>query len=1279
MRWLLFSLLFATTTGCFWLPTGGEPEDTGERRPDDPTADEDGDGFTAEDDCDDERSDVHPGADELCDYVDNDCDGVIDEDDAVDASTWYVDEDGDYFGDPDDTVVACLPPSGHAENGDDCDDLDAEVNPDAIERCDGVDNDCNGLVDDDDPDVSGTTTWYVDGDGDGYGTDAILAESCVQPSGAATLTGDCDDSDPAYHPSADEDDCTDPADYNCDGSTGYVDADGDGFAACEECDDSDAAVNPGADETCNEVDDDCDDLIDDDDPDVTGTSSWYQDADADGYGDTHTSTEACEAPSGHVAIDGDCDDDEGSVHPDTLEWCDGIDNNCDGDIDGVGAVDEHLWFADLDGDGYGDPGTTTWACDAPSGYVSVSYATDCDDGDAAVNPSADELCDTVDNDCDGDVDEDDAVDVTTWYADDDGDGYGDPSDDLLACSMPSDHVADSSDCDDGDADIHPGAAEMCSDGVDDDCDGTADDGCSTTEYHCGPIIADETWSAGSLHIVTCDVNVGGSANPTLTIEGGAEIQVLPAARIDVGWSNQGRLDVQGGSTGVLMTSSSTTSPAPGDWDGLLLGSYDSGSQIEGLTLEYGGGNLYGGVLIYNASPTITDSVIADNAYAGIYVQGTGTPTISGSSILDNEGDGVAASLGALAVVSGASFADNLVTGNLGHPLQIPAAYGGALDASSSYAGNGDDRVVLLDDTIDTDSSWQALDVPYLLQGSIQIEGGAAPKLVIEDGAELQGDSGASVLVGYGNYGSLTVSGGSSGVLFTSSQTSPSPGDWYGLHFGQYDAGSSLTGATVSYAGATGLGATYDYYAGIEMIDCSVDNSSTAGLYANGSEPAISGSSFEDNVGNGVTIHSSGGLSRSGSPSFTGNTMTGNGGYPISLPADYLGELADDNDMSGNILDSVGVQGDYVTQDASWRAQPVHYQVLDDIHVEGSAAPVVTVMDGVEMRFGTGLFMSVGYSNQGGLLVQGGSTGVLFGSAETTPLPGDWDGLLTGTQTTTCSLDGLTLEHGGGTGYGGLYVYGGDVSVSGSVLQENAGSGIYVANGTLDLTNSSLLDNDDHGLELDTSGALASGGTGVTGCTFSGNAEHPVALPADHVGKLDASSSYTGNGEDSVLVKADTVQSDASWQALDVFYLLEGDVSVEGSASPQLTIEAGAELQHETGVDILVGNRNQGSLVVSGSSSHPVSFTSAQASPVPGDWSGIYLGRYCDDSTTSIEHAEIAYGGANGYGNVYMYSCDATIADSTVRDSSAWGIYAWSSSPSVSGITYSGNASGDIGP
>ena len=106
----------------------------------------------------------------------------------------------------------------------------------------------------------------------------------------------------------------------------------------------------------------------------------------------------------------------------------------------------------------------------------MSDATDCDDADGDVNPSADELCDGSDNDCDGDTDEDDATDASPWYLDADGDDYG--AEATVACEAPTDHISVSGDCDDSDDEVNPGVTDDPCDGVDNDCSGNIDDDAS---------------------------------------------------------------------------------------------------------------------------------------------------------------------------------------------------------------------------------------------------------------------------------------------------------------------------------------------------------------------------------------------------------------------------------------------------------------------------------------------------------------------------------------------------------------------------------------------------------------------------------------------------------------------------------------------------------------------------------------------------------------------------------------------------------------------------------
>ncbi len=105
--------------------------------------DADGDGYAVSEDCDDTDPAINPGADELCDDLDNDCSGTIN-DAPVDGRTWHTDADGDGFGDPALSVLACLPPDGEVEDATDCDDSDADIHPGAAEVCDGDDNDCDG-------------------------------------------------------------------------------------------------------------------------------------------------------------------------------------------------------------------------------------------------------------------------------------------------------------------------------------------------------------------------------------------------------------------------------------------------------------------------------------------------------------------------------------------------------------------------------------------------------------------------------------------------------------------------------------------------------------------------------------------------------------------------------------------------------------------------------------------------------------------------------------------------------------------------------------------------------------------------------------------------------------------------------------------------------------------------------------------------------------------------------------------------------------------------------
>ncbi|NTX10843.1 hypothetical protein HUA76_08610 [Myxococcus sp. CA056] len=434
-------------------------------------------------DCNDGNVGIRPNAAETCDSVDNNCNGSVDE--GV-TSTFYRDADGDTYGDAADATQACSQPTGYSTRSGDCNDGSASIKPGVSEACDSIDNNCNGSVDE-----GVQTRWYRDADGDsfGYWTPSVMA--CAQPTGYSSNDDDCDDTRANAYPGATE--VCDSVDNNCSGSvdegvktTYYRDFDSDGYgklsstsAACappsgyvansSDCNDSSATIHPAAAEACDGVDNNCSGSVDEGLP----LQTWYLDGDLDGYGNPSVSVQNCRKPSSHVADGTDCDDTTSSIRPGRTESCDGKDNNCNGSVDeGVTST----WYQDADGDGYGNASTATQACSRPSGYVTSS--TDCNDSSAISSPGATEVCDSLDNNCNGSVDE---GATSTWYRDADGDGYGNASSTTQACSQPSGHVANTSDCHDGSSSIHPSASETC-DGVDNNCNGAVDEGATSTWY-----------------------------------------------------------------------------------------------------------------------------------------------------------------------------------------------------------------------------------------------------------------------------------------------------------------------------------------------------------------------------------------------------------------------------------------------------------------------------------------------------------------------------------------------------------------------------------------------------------------------------------------------------------------------------------------------------------------------------------------------------------------------------------------------------------------------------
>ena len=597
-------------------------------------------------DCEDGNPAIHPDAEEVCNGLDDDCDGSGDPVDAPGCKIWYVDADADGYGDSDKGQCMCGAMTPYVVLvGADCEDLNVAVNPGQAEVCNGIDDNCDGDIDP--PLVPGCINYFQDKDEDGWGV-AEITKCLCEPKlpHTALQAGDCSDLDSEVNPAADEvcndkdDDCDgkiDPA-----GTDGCVphfkDGDQDGFGWLPvtkclclatqdfpvtnfgDCNDVDSGINPDQAELCNDVDDDCDYKVDEDfadkgklcdgldldtckngtftcredgeglectnedvvkaelcngfDDDCDGSiDEDFPDTDDDGQadcmdndddGDTiHDILDNCplHANEDQLDTDGDetgdaCDEDDDEdgtvddddceplnpdVHPQAVEVCNGVDDNCSGETD----EDFPDKSVPCDGDDTDLCKTGTWTCKADgSGLECINEVvknvteicdgedndcdgefdenfplkgTDCDgtDSDLCTNGTwtckqagddvecvneaivdIPESCNNDDDDCDGETDEENADGCQTFHLDVDDDTYGTDATKCL-CQATGDYTAGQpGDCSDGNGAVHPGAQEVCNNNIDDNCNGSTDEGCVTCKYM-GTKYGNGDWSCPS--------------------------------------------------------------------------------------------------------------------------------------------------------------------------------------------------------------------------------------------------------------------------------------------------------------------------------------------------------------------------------------------------------------------------------------------------------------------------------------------------------------------------------------------------------------------------------------------------------------------------------------------------------------------------------------------------------------------------------------------------------------------------------------------------------------
>jgi hypothetical protein len=365
-------------------------------------------------------------------------------------TVYYPDLDGDTYGDANTQTLLCQTILGYVTNNLDCNDNNANINPNTI--------------------------WYIDADADGFGNSSLTQTGCTQPLGYVSNNTDCNDNDPLVNQL----------------STWYQDADLDGFGnpavTLSNCGQPVGYVANNTD--CN-----------DNNPNANQVSIWYADADGDGFGNPAVSQSNCGQPTGYVANSTDCNDNLASMNPSFIEIYDGLDNNCNGITDE--GFTPLTFYLDADGDGIGGSSSVLNIVSPGPNYVLVTG--DCNDANANMYPGNTEICDNLDNNCSGAIDEN--LIFLNYYQDLDGDNFGNLNQVINACSLPVGYVLDSTDCNDANNLIYPGAVEIEGNGIDEDCNGA--------DAPLTPVMLGIYQFAGTVDCTTQD-NVASNSNLDLT-------------------------------------------------------------------------------------------------------------------------------------------------------------------------------------------------------------------------------------------------------------------------------------------------------------------------------------------------------------------------------------------------------------------------------------------------------------------------------------------------------------------------------------------------------------------------------------------------------------------------------------------------------------------------------------------------------------------------------------------------------------------------------------------
>jgi hypothetical protein len=398
-----------------------------------------------------------------------------------------------------------------------------------------------------------------------------------------------------------------------------------------------------------------------------------------------------------------------------------------------------------------------------------------------------------------------------------------------------------------------------------------------------------------------------------------------------------------------------------------------------------------------------------------------------------------------------------------------------------------------------------------------------------------------------------------------------------------------------------------------------------------------------------------------SASFTGDSITDNGGYPISIAAEGLSRLSGDTYMNGNTSEGIEVTGGNVTESGSWKKHDVPYIFSAYANLGSAAGVVVTINPGVLCKFNADAYLNVGYTQPATIIANGTDQDSIKFTSATAGAPWGftgtngsgfmfWDNTSTNTSLTHCVIDGAL---------GGMYVGKTKIAVSYCTIRNSTGSGIIFSA---------------KGSPRDSAAFIRN--------SISGSGDYGIKINASNLGKLSGTESCFSNGKGGIFVTGDTVNANATWKDYGQPYIVSGIVRIQSPLGTTVTIEHGTRIEFLSESYISVGYSQNGALIADGTAPpddpHPetamISFTRHTDGAYWGftgnNGAGIMLWNGAA-ATTVLRNCKIS----NALAGVYVNTINAmTINRCSIGGNKTYGIGYYGSTVPITGIT--GNYAGD---